>query len=146
MAVRFEQSLLDEIFNAAAPFAFRLILRFQRAGLMAASMARLRAVGYLLGEMAWALWDDFRPKADIRFGYCAVRKLLPVNRISKIYLNPWLPAPIAESVIATLRELPDCKRLLISKSHLIDSGRWKKAGDKVIGRKQPSKIKLTKSK
>lgn len=70
----------------------------------------------------------------------------PVSLINSIYVNPWLPKPLSDSLIATLRELPGCSKLAISKSHLIDSGRWKNAGDTVVGRKQPRKIKLVKSK
>ncbi|MEI9852756.1 MAG: hypothetical protein WDN24_19970 [Sphingomonas sp.] len=70
----------------------------------------------------------------------------PVSLINRIYVNPWLPKPVSDSVIATLREFPGCSKLVISKSYLIDSGRWKNAGDKVVGRKQPPKIKLVKSK
>ncbi len=58
---------------------------------------------------------------------------LPLAFIGRIYLNPWLPRPLAESIIATVRELPGCKKLSIQRSHLIDSARWKKAGDRVTG-------------
>jgi hypothetical protein len=70
----------------------------------------------------------------------------PLRLINKIYLNPWLPASIAESLVSTIRELPGCSRLSVSRSHLIDSGRWKKSGDRVIGKPRPPKIKLIKPK
>ncbi len=70
----------------------------------------------------------------------------PLRLISKIYLNPWLPKAIAESVTATLRGLPDCEKLKIQRSHLIDSGRWKKAGDLVVGKKQIPVAKRIKAK
>ncbi|CAN7277894.1 hypothetical protein LJR231_001309 [Phyllobacterium sp. LjRoot231] len=63
---------------------------------------------------------------------------MPLTWINKIYLNPWLPDTISESVKATLRSFPGCSKLPVQKSRLIDSGRWKKAGDKVVGRSVPS--------
>jgi hypothetical protein len=57
-----------------------------------------------------------------------------LNWINRIYLNPWLPKSIAESVIATLKSIPGCGGLAISRSQLIDSSRWKKAGDDIVGR------------
>jgi hypothetical protein len=70
---------------------------------------------------------------------------LPISFVNRVYLNPWLPASISESVVKTLRELPGCTRLAISKSHLIDSGRWQKAGDKMVGKKTLPKLALSRS-
>jgi hypothetical protein len=69
---------------------------------------------------------------------------LPLDLVGRIYLNPWLPKSLAESVIATVREIPGCKKLSIQRSHLIDSARWKKAGDRVIGAKSAAKKKTLK--
>lgn len=63
----------------------------------------------------------------------------PLSWIGKIYLNPWLPDPLYDSVKATLRSLPGCASLTVVKSHLINSARWKKAGDRVVGRAVPKK-------
>ena len=57
-----------------------------------------------------------------------------LNWINRIYLNPWLAKSVAESVIATLKSIPGCRQLVISRSQLIDSSRWKKAGDKIVGK------------
>lgn len=66
----------------------------------------------------------------------------PLSWINKIYLNPWLPKSIAESVIKTLKAIPDCDQIEVGKSLLIDSARWQRAGDKVVGRKPPARKKL----
>jgi len=58
---------------------------------------------------------------------------LPLSFIGRVYLNPWLPRAVAESVIATVREIPGCARVNVQRSHLIDSARWKEAGDRVVG-------------
>lgn len=60
---------------------------------------------------------------------------LPLAWINRIYLNPWMPASVAESVTAALKKLCGRTPVDITRSHLIDSARWKKAGDSVIGRK-----------
>lgn len=66
----------------------------------------------------------------------------PYSLINCIYLNPWLPKAIAESLRDTLRSLPGCKTLRISRSQLIDSTRWKRAGDEIVGRPKPKKLVL----
>lgn len=71
---------------------------------------------------------------------------LPVSRINRIYLNPWLPKSISDSVVTTLRGIPGCSKLTVSKSYLIDSSRWKRAGDKVAGKPQRPRLKLSKPK
>lgn len=76
----------------------------------------------------------------------AISVELPIRLISKIYLNPWLPKSIAESVTATLRGLVGGEELKVQRSHLIDSARWKQAGDLVVGKTRPPKIKLRKTK
>lgn len=63
----------------------------------------------------------------------------PLGWISRIYLNPWLPDPLYQSVKQTLRALPDCGKLPILKSRLIDNARWKSAGDRVVGKVTPQK-------
>ena len=70
----------------------------------------------------------------------------PHRLINKIYLNPWLPASIAKSLVSTIRELPGCGQLSVSHSSLIDSDRWKKSGDRVIGKPKPARAKLIKPK
>jgi hypothetical protein len=66
-----------------------------------------------------------------RAAYPIKIKLSWINRIT---INPWLPDTISKSVIAALKQLPDCANLAIYKSRLIDSSRWKKGGDDVVGR------------
>ncbi|MDQ0138117.1 hypothetical protein J2T08_006062 [Neorhizobium galegae] len=66
----------------------------------------------------------------------------PRSMIDCIYLNPWLPRSIAASVRETLRSLPGCGNIRVSRSQLIENGRWKAAGDKVVGKRAPKKIVL----
>ena len=81
--------------------------------------------------------DAQRPALTIDF---------PIRLINRIYLNPWLPKSIGESLIETIREVPGCSKLSVSRSYLIDNGRWKRSGDRVAGKPRPPKIKLVKPK
>jgi hypothetical protein len=90
--------------------------------------------------------EEYRIIAETVEAQCpAISIDFPVSLINKVYLNPWLPKSVAESLTLTLREIPGCKRLPISKSHLIDNGRWKTAGDKIVGKKQSKLFKLGKT-
>lgn len=67
----------------------------------------------------------------------------PLDWIDRIYLNPWLPTSVADSVIDTLSDLPGCAKLDIRHSRLIDSTTWKKAGDRIAGKKTERQLELT---
>lgn len=58
---------------------------------------------------------------------------MPPGWIGRVFLNPWLPASIAESVIETIQQIEGCGSLQVQRSHLIDNARWKRAGDRVAG-------------
>lgn len=68
---------------------------------------------------------------------------MPRKWIGRIFLNPWLPASLAASTIETIREIKGCKTLKVERSHLINSARWKRAGDRVAGI-APSKRRVLK--
>lgn len=69
---------------------------------------------------------------------------IELDWISKIYLNPWMPEPLASSVRATLRAVDGCNHIAIQRSHLIDSQRWKSAGERVVEQPAP-RAKLSRS-
>ena len=58
----------------------------------------------------------------------------PVSMINKIYLNPWLPRAISDSLKVTLKSLKGCSSIQVSQSKLINSRLWKAAGDKAAGK------------
>jgi hypothetical protein len=62
---------------------------------------------------------------------------IKLDWIHKVYLNPWMPKPRAQSVTKLLKSLPGCTDLQVGRSLLIDSQRWKNAGDRVTNRKSP---------
>jgi hypothetical protein len=49
--------------------------------------------------------------------------------ISRITLSPWMPAPLAEAVKDTLKQLDGCKTIKIYQSTLVENERWKKAAE-----------------
>lgn len=65
-----------------------------------------------------------------------------ISWINTIYLNPWMPQPLAESVKSTLQSLVGDSKVSIQRSRLIDSQRWKNAGDRAAG-SLPSKAKIS---
>ena len=106
-----------------------------------------------LERMPFVKRVGFKPEDEYRIVSVSVEQQrsaisidFPIRMINKIYINPWLPASVAESLVATIRELPGCSKLAISRSHLIDNSRWKQAGDKVVGKQQHKKIKLVRPK
>jgi hypothetical protein len=67
---------------------------------------------------------------------------IEMSFINKIVINPWLPDTLCESLRATLRSIDQCSRIRIDRSHLIDSLRWKNAGNKVVGRPEMGRLVL----
>lgn len=89
--------------------------------------------------------EEYRIVYETNDPQCAAYNLeFPLAWIRRIYLNPWLPDALYESVKETLRALPDCAKLHVVKSRLIDSARWKNAGDKVVGKGAPQKKRALK--
>jgi len=91
--------------------------------------------------------DEYRIIAETKDAQTPALAIeFPVRLINKIYLNPWLPASIAESLTETIRSIPGCERISVTRSYLIDNGRWKRSGDRVVGKPKAPKIKLVKAK
>lgn len=118
-----------------------------------------RAVDYLLLEDADKLTEDefgdlpfvkrigFAPEEEFRVIATSnksqeVAFALPIELkvINKIVINPWLPEPLYLSVKAVLHDIDGCSHIDISRSHLIDSLRWKNAGNKVAGKPKIGKV------
>jgi len=69
---------------------------------------------------------------------------LPIDLtlINRITINPWLPDAIYQSVKSVLREIRDCDHIEITRSSLIDSQRWKNAGNQVVGKPKMGRLVL----
>jgi hypothetical protein len=89
--------------------------------------------------------DEFRIIAETSEPQAPVIRIdFPLALIGRIELNPWLPATVAASLQSVLAAINPDVEIDIRRSHLIDSGRWKSAGDRVAGKKTPRTFKVKK--
>jgi hypothetical protein len=53
---------------------------------------------------------------------------LPISlkHIVRVTLSPWMPKPLSDTLVETLRSLKDCSRLRVHRSTLIENERWKR--------------------
>ena len=57
---------------------------------------------------------------------------LQLTWINRVVINPWMPAPVAGSVIAALKGICTPNSIQIIRSRLLDNSRWRRAGDRVV--------------
>lgn len=50
---------------------------------------------------------------------------IPIDAIKEITINPWAPLPLVEEMKLCLKSLPDCSKIAIFKSQLIDHSAWR---------------------
>jgi hypothetical protein len=87
--------------------------------------------------------NEFRIIAETAEPQAQVLRIdFPLALIGRIELNPWLPDTVAASVQSVLASINPDVDIEIRRSHLIDSGRWKRAGDRVAGRETPKVFKV----
>lgn len=65
-------------------------------------------------------YDDKIEKLDIQ---------IPLAVIDRVTLSPWLPDALSDSLKNTLRSIPGCSSLHVSRSSLINNEDWKGFGD-----------------
>jgi hypothetical protein len=58
---------------------------------------------------------------------------IDITWINRVYLNPWLPQPLFESIKQTIREIPGCDGMKVVRTTMLDNSRWKAAGDRLAG-------------
>ena len=61
---------------------------------------------------------------------------LPIDLrlIRQVFINPWLPESIYKSLKSVMSGIEGCGHIKISRSGLIDSLRWKNAGNRIVGK------------
>ena len=61
---------------------------------------------------------------------------LPIDLrlIRQVFINPWLPESIYKSLKSVMSGIEGCGHIKISRSGLIDSQRWKNAGNRIVGK------------
>lgn len=50
-----------------------------------------------------------------------------IESVKRVTLSPWMPKPVADSVVALIETIEDCSGIYVHRSTLIENGRWKKA-------------------
>lgn len=64
---------------------------------------------------------------------------IPLSCIDRIYLSPWMPESVAESVRQTLKEIKGVEDLRITRSTLIRNDQWQAYGDRIIAGEMASR-------
>jgi hypothetical protein len=59
---------------------------------------------------------------------------IPLTRIERITLSPWLPKALDASVKDTIHAIPGCEKIKIARSTLVSNTEWKKLASKVSSR------------
>lgn len=69
---------------------------------------------------------------------------LPIDLklIRRVYINPWLPDSIYQSVKSVLCGIDGCSHIKVSRSGLIDSQRWKNVGNQMVGKPKSGRLTL----
>jgi hypothetical protein len=83
----------------------------------------------------------FEPEAEYRLVATSKDEQAPalalpidLKLIRRIYINPWLPESMFRSLKSVLSDIEACDHIRISRSGLIDSQRWKNAGNRIVGK------------
>ena len=53
--------------------------------------------------------------------------------INRVYLNPWLPKSLFQSIKETIREIPGCRSMTVIQTTMLENSNWKAAGDRLAG-------------
>ncbi|MEG9433360.1 hypothetical protein [Terriglobus sp. ADX1] len=95
----------------------------------------------------------FKPESEYRVIYeerdksrSYVNIEVPLDCIDRIYLSPWMPRSIADSVKSALKSIDAAADIEIVRSTLIDNDRWAKFGKSVVGEIETSSHRPTRKK
>ncbi len=58
---------------------------------------------------------------------------IPLSCIDRVYLSPWMPRSIADSVKPALKNIGEAETIEVVRSTLIENDRWAKFGKSVVG-------------
>jgi hypothetical protein len=75
----------------------------------------------------------FRDEGEVRVVYqnrqvSEKTRDIPLNLdwIIRVTLSPWMPKEVAKSVVKVVRSIEGCKKLSVSRSHLLETARWRR--------------------
>ncbi len=102
------------------------------------TIAALRRGDPALDRIPFSKRSAYRDEKEFRLLFCsddeelaAKSFAMPIAAINRILINPWLPAPLAETVITTIRSVPGCQLLPVRQSTVIDGPAWKQLAERV---------------
>ncbi|HTY83899.1 MAG TPA: hypothetical protein VMB19_06760 [Silvibacterium sp.] len=103
----------------------------------------LKASDACVDDMPFLKRAPYSPEHEFRFVYesratrlHAKSYPIPLASIERIYLSPWMPEAVAESVKSSLREIPGVGSISIARSTLIRNDDWKEYGDRLVTSKR----------
>jgi len=90
--------------------------------------------------LSFQLIRDYRDESEFRIIFSSKDTELAfkhiridLGSIKRIRLSPWLSKHVAKTVIDCLKTIPECNRLKIDKTSLIDNEAWKSSANIDIG-------------
>ena len=91
-------------------------------------------------EMPFLKRAPYNAEHEFRFVYESKRTRLhfksypiPLSCIDRIYLSPWMPEGVADSVKESLKEIGDVRAIPITRSTLIRNDQWQDYGNRIAG-------------
>lgn len=83
-----------------------------------------------LKRLAFKQEEEFRLVYDSEDEPAATKDVpIPITAVDRVVISPWMPKTLYGTVKTSLRGLPGCSHLSVTRSTLIGNDEWKKAGD-----------------
>lgn len=102
------------------------------------TIAALRGGDPPIDRIPFSKRSAYRDEKEFRLLFCSADEELPaksfampIAAIDRILINPWLPAPLAETVKSTIQKIPGCQLLPVLQSTVIDGPAWKQLASRV---------------
>jgi hypothetical protein len=96
----------------------------------------IRKKGIDLNNLPFIKRAPFSDEKEFRLIYVSTQETIDTkdyeitpSSIFRITLSPWMPKPLVDSVKATLKSIPNCEKLSVSQSTLVDNDFWKRVAN-----------------
>ena len=90
-------------------------------------------------DLPFLKWSPYGDEREYRIIYASGSRRdnwgfdIELQWIKHISLSPWLPELLEKSLVKELRSISGCPRIGISRSRVIDFGKWQEVADNVVG-------------
>lgn len=99
----------------------------------------MRTAPPLRDELPFVKRFPYRDEKEFRLVYVDMQEKIgfkdfPIGLdcIERINLSPWIPRSLADSVRSTIRSIPGCSHMNVSRSTLVENDQWKKHLDRAV--------------